>query len=76
MNIVTTEARHAASVHLHRAVDKIISLHPILMGRAIGEMRKRRFARFVVLQTPECLQVEAHMEPNRPVVILPVRHVL
>jgi hypothetical protein len=74
MDIVTTEARHAASVHY--ASDKIIPLHSILVTRAIGKMGEGGFACFVVLQPPECLQVEAHAEPNRPVVVLPIRGAL
>ena len=74
MDIVTTEAGHAPGVH--RARDKIIPLHSILMACAIRKMGERGFACFVVLQAPERLQVEANLEPNRPVVILSIRRVL
>lgn len=74
MDVVTTEAGHAPGVH--RARDKIIPLHSILMARAVGKMDEGGVTCFVVLQAPERLQIEANLEPNRPVVILPSRRVL
>lgn len=47
VDIVAGEARHAVSIHL--AGDKIISLHPVLMGGAIGEMSESRLAQLVFL---------------------------
>ena len=42
MNIVTTEASNAASVH--KTLHKIVTLHPILMTGAFREVCERRLA--------------------------------
>ena len=50
MNIVATEAGHAARIH--HAVHKVVALHPILVRGAIGEVSECRLAEFMILQLP------------------------
>ena len=47
MRIVATEAGHAPCVH--ETLNKVVALHAVLVGGAIGEMGERRFAEFVFL---------------------------
>jgi hypothetical protein len=47
---MATEAGHAAAVH--RALHKILTLHAVLVCRAIGEMRKRSLAELVLFELP------------------------
>ena len=49
MHVVACEARHAMSIHL--AGDKIISLHPVLVGRAVGKVSESGIAQLVFFQT-------------------------
>jgi hypothetical protein len=74
VDIVTTEARHAVRVHGARRI--IVSLHPILVSRAVGKVRERGLAGLVVFQSPERHQIKAHMDTDWPLVILPVHRVL
>ena len=67
MRIVATETGNAPSVH--EAGDEIIPLHPVLMGRSVGEVCEGRFAELVFLQLPEVPQVQADMKADRPVVV-------
>src|SRR6185503_19141677 len=68
MRIMAAETGHAVLVH--RALDEIIPLHPVLVRGAVREMRERRLAEFVLLELPVIFQVAAHLKTNRPVVIL------
>ena len=70
MRIVTAEAGHSARIH--QALNKIISLHAILVGGAVGKMRKGQFAEFVLFEIPEIGELETHVESDRPVVIAAV----
>ena len=66
MRVVATEAGDAPRVH--EAVNEIVALHAILMSSPIGEMRKRRLAKFMLLQFPEIGKALAHMEADRPII--------
>src|SRR5260370_31330129 len=67
VNIMATETPDTVCVH--RAGYEIISLHPILVGCSLGGVCERGFAKPVVLQLPEALQVEADVIANWPVVV-------
>lgn len=47
VRVVTVEARHAAPIH--NTLHKIIPLHSVLVGGAIGVVRESRFTEFVIL---------------------------
>ena len=55
MRIVAAEAGHPTPVH--HALHKIISLHPIFVRGAVGEVREGRLAQRVLFQLPKILQV-------------------
>ena len=63
VRVVAAEAGHAARVH--QALDEVVALHPVLVRRAVGEVRERRLAELVLLELPEVLQVEPDAE-TRP----------
>lgn len=67
MRIVTIEAGDAARIH--QALDEIITLHPVLVRRSVGEVGEGRFAELVFVQLPEVPQVQADMKADRPVVV-------
>src|SRR5262249_5508785 len=56
VDVVATEAGHAAGIH--HAADEIVALHAVLVGGAVGEVGEAGFARLVLLETPELLEVE------------------
>src|SRR5215831_13876868 len=68
VNIMTTEAGDAAAVH--HALNEIVSLHSILVGSALGKVRKTLLAQFVLLEFPKILEFQPLMKPNGPVVVL------
>ena len=68
VHVVTARALDSAGIHY--ALNKVISLHPILVGRAIGVVSKRCLTQLVLFELPELLQLETGMEPDRPVIIL------
>jgi len=51
MDIVATEAGHTAPVH--QALNEIVSLHPVLMAGAVGEVGERCLAQFVFFELPK-----------------------
>ena len=63
VHVVAAVAAHA--VRVHDALHEIIALHAILVRGAVGEMRERLFAEFVLFQLPEILQIHARPE-SRP----------
>src|SRR5215469_393538 len=68
VNVVAIETRDAATIHY--TLHKIVSLHPVLVCRAVREIKKiLRFSKSVVFQLPIILEVNSHVIPNRPVVI-------
>ena len=67
MHIVTGETRNAVRIHL--AGDEIVSLHPVLVCRAIGEMREGSITQFVIFQLPIITQLQSHIIAHRPVVV-------
>jgi len=50
-------AKTGDSAAVHDALHKIISLHAIFMGGAVGVMRKGRLAKRVLPELPEILQI-------------------
>ena len=66
MRVMATEASNPACVH--KARNKVIALHPILVGSPIGEMREGRLAEFMLFQFPKFIQTLAHVEADGPVV--------
>src|SRR5271169_6004503 len=67
MDVVATVTADAATVH--DALDVVIALHSVLMGRTVGEMSERLLAKFVVFQFPEILEIPTRVEADRPVII-------
>ena len=55
---------------VHHALDKIITLHAVLVGGAVGEMGEGGFAQLVFFQLPEIRQVLSHFEADGPIVSL------
>ena len=55
MHVVATKTGHPTAVH--HALNEIISLHPVLVRRAIGEVCKRSLAQRVLFQLPEIPQI-------------------
>ena len=51
MYVMTTEARHTTAIH--QALDEIITLHAILVARAVGKMHKIGLAQLVIFEPPE-----------------------
>lgn len=66
MHVVAGEASNSAPVH--DALHKIISLHPVLMRRAIREMREGSLAKGDVFELPIILKVKTAVVPHGPVV--------
>ena len=74
VGVVTTEAGDASVIH--DALHEIVSLHPVLMSRVIGEVRERQLAELVFLELPEVLQTATLMKTDRPVVVLTFNRIL
>ena len=53
---------------IHYALDEVITLHAVLVRRAVGKVGERGFAQLVLFQLPVILQMLAHVESDRPVV--------
>ena len=68
VHIVAIETGDAAAVH--HTLREIVSLHAVLVGRAVGKMRKAQFAQLVLLELPVILQLEPNVIADRPVVII------
>ena len=60
---MTAEAGDAAPVH--HALHEVVALHPVLVRRAVGEVRERRLAQLVVFELPEILEL-ARPGESRP----------
>ena len=54
MRIVATEAGDPTPVH--DALNEVVALHPILVRRALSEVREASRTQRVVFQSPEILQ--------------------
>src|SRR5579872_7436467 len=70
MHIVASEAGHAAGIH--HAIHEIITLHSILVARAVGKMGKGGLAELVVFELPVILKIKANLKTDGPVVIFPI----
>ena len=67
MNIVTGEAGDAAPVH--EALRKIVALHAVFVGGAIGEMCERSCAEGVFFELPIIAKICADLVADWPIVI-------
>ena len=74
MDIVAIEARDSARVH--DAGHEVIALHAILVRGAIGKMRESTLAELVVFELPEILEIQPHLETDRPIVVFPFDRVI
>lgn len=74
MDVAAAGALHAPRIH--DTLDEIIALHPVLVRGAVRKMCERHFTKFVLFKLPEVLQLSAHLESHRPVVILTADWVL
>ena len=67
VNVVAIETRNATTIH--HALHKVVALHPVFVGRAVGEIKKiLRFTKCVVFQLPIIGELQADVIANRPVV--------
>ena len=62
VNVVATEAAHAVRIHL--AGDKIVALHPVLVGGAVREMSEGGLAELVLFELPEIRKVLTDSKPT------------
>lgn len=67
VHVVATGAFHAPFIH--DALDKIVSLHAVFVGRTIWKMCECGLTQFVSFEFPVILQFCACVEPDRPVVV-------
>src|ERR1035438_5419983 len=74
VNVMATETSYPARIHY--ALDKVVSLHPVLVRSAIGKMRERLLAQLVVFELPVVFQVEPGAESHRPVVIAAIDRIV
>ena len=65
--VVAVKAGDAAPVH--DALRKIISLHAVLVRRAVWKMREAQLAERVILELPVVPQIQARVISDRPIVI-------
>src|SRR4029078_304664 len=68
VDVVTREARYAARVH--QALYEVVTLHAVLVRRAIWEMREGLLAELVLLELPKIPKVLIDVVSDRPVVVL------
>jgi len=68
MNVVAGGASHAAPVH--QALDEIIALHSIFVGRTVGEVKEVGLPERAVFQFPEVGEAKSNVVADRPIVIL------
>ena len=73
MHVVAGEARYAVGIHL--AGDKIISLHPVLVRGAVGEVSESGVAQLVFLQSPVIAELPGHVVTHRPVVVFSLNRI-
>src|SRR5215470_5955420 len=66
---MAAEAGNAALVHL--ALHEVVALHPVLVRRAVREVREGCFAEGMLLELPELAEPSALMKADGPVEVLP-----
>src|SRR5580693_9345086 len=71
---MATEAGDAACIH--QTGREIVALHAVLVRRAICKMCEGGLAKLVILKLPEIVEVEAHLKPDRPIVIFSVDRIV
>src|SRR5579864_1183327 len=74
MGIVAREAGDAAAIH--EALNEVVPLHPVLMGRAVREVREGQLAELVIFESPVIGQIQSDMKTYRPIVVLPINGIL
>src|ERR1700730_6986879 len=55
---------------------KSLPCNPVIVSRAIGEMRKRLLAQLVLFEFPVILQIHPNLETDWPVVIFSVKWIV
>src|SRR5262249_18334810 len=70
VHVMATEAGDSTPVH--DTLNKVITLHAILVTGPVGEMHKVGLTQFMLFETPEVFQVQPLMKSNRPIVVLPL----
>ena len=55
VHVMATETGDAAIIH--QALDEVVALHAVLMGRRVGEVGEGGLAELVLLQSPEIGEV-------------------
>ena len=70
MWIVAAETGNATIVH--QALGEIVALHPVLVRRAIREMREAGFTQLMLFQLPVIRKLQSCAITDRPVVIFPL----
>ena len=68
VNVMAIETRDATAIH--HALHKVVALHPVLVGRAIREIKKiLRFTKGVIFQLPIIRELQSQVIANGPIVI-------
>ena len=67
MDVVATEARHAARVH--QARNKIVPLHSVSTPGAVRKIRGIGSGRVTIVELPKIVQVHAGPKAHRPRII-------
>ena len=57
------------SASIHHALDEVVSLHAILVSRAVRKVRKCRLTQLVLFELPKVLQMESDVKAYRSIVI-------
>src|SRR4051794_28724916 len=68
VDIMAAGTDNAASIH--DALNEVVALHAIFVGRSVRKMCERSFAELMRLQLPVFAQLPPRLEADRPVVIL------
>src|SRR5215467_6341608 len=72
----TTLFRSRDAALVHHALREVVPLHPVLVRRAVREMRERRLAELVFLELPEILKLQTWPVADGPVVVLAFERLL
>ncbi len=62
MDVMTTGAFHAAVIH--HALNKVVTLHAVLVRRAVRKVRERCLAQLVLLQFPKACSFSPMSKPT------------
>ena len=73
MHVVAIEAGYSTAVHY--ALREIVSLHAVLVRRAVCKMSEGLFAELVFFELPVIPQIKPDVIADRPVVIIAFRRI-